>query len=155
MTIVEPASDDDIDRLVELETGLFGEDAGRHERFADIAWPEREGRGDFEQLIANPSAIVLVARSGSVVVGHAVGYINQSAPTRLPVTYGVLRSLYVDVAHRNTGVGSQLAEAFISWARAQGCAEAHVDSYAANTGAQRFYQRHGFEAHSVSRTLSL
>jgi ribosomal protein S18 acetylase RimI-like enzyme len=155
MTIVEPAAPADIGRLVELETGLFREDAHQHERFADVTWPEREGRGDFERLLADPTAVVLVARAGSVVVGHAVGYISQPTPTRLPVTYGVLRSLYVDVAHRNTGVGSQLAEAFISWARAQGCAEAQVDSYVANAGAQRFYQRHGFEAHSLSRTLSL
>ena len=35
MTIVEPAQYGDLDRLVELETGLFREDAGHHERFAD------------------------------------------------------------------------------------------------------------------------
>ena len=33
------------------------------------------------------------------------------------------------------------------------CAEAHVESYVANQGAQRFYERLGFQARSVSRTL--
>ena len=126
-----------------------------HEKSADVTWPEREGRGDFERLLADPSAIVFVARAGKSIVGHAVGYLSQSSPTRLPVTYGVLRSMYVDVRHRDAGVGGLLAETFISWARAQGCAEAHVDAYAANDGAQRFYARHGFEPHSVSHVLRL
>lgn len=93
MTIVETARYGDLDRLVELETALFCEDAGRHERFADLTWPEREGRQDFERLLANPSALVLVARAGTAVFGHAVGYLGQSSPTRLPYTFGVLRSM--------------------------------------------------------------
>lgn len=155
MTTVEPATLDDVDRLVELEAGLFREDAGQHERFADVTWPEREGRVDFEHLLGNPSAIVLLAWVDTVIVGFAVGYLQPSAPTRLPVTYGVLRSLYVEPAHRNAGVGSQLSAAFVTWARANGCAEAHVESYVANEGAQRFYARHGFEAVSVSSALLL
>ena len=100
---------------------------------------------DIERLLADPSAIVLVARAGKSVVGLVVGYVSESSPTRLPVTYGVLRSMYVDVGHRDAGVGGLLAETFISWARAQGCAEVHVDAYIANQGAQRFYGRHGFD----------
>ncbi len=137
MTIVETARYGDLDRLVDLEIGLFREDAGRHERFADLTWPEREGRQDFERLLVTPSALVLVARAGTAVVGHAVGYLGQLSPTRLPYTFGVLRSMYVDVGYRDSGIGGLLAESFISWARAQGCAEVHVDSYAANEGAQR------------------
>ncbi len=90
MTTVEPATHDDVDRLVELEAGLFREDAGQHERFADVTWPEREGRVDFGHLLGNPSAIVLLAWADTVIVGFAVGYLQPSAPTRLPVTYGVL-----------------------------------------------------------------
>lgn len=155
MITVGPAVQNDIASLVDLETALFREDAGRYERFADVTWPEREGHDDFERLIANPAAIVLAAKDRTVVVGFAAGYLQPSAPTRLPVTYGVLRSLYVDPASRNAGIGSQLTAAFIAWARATGCAQALVDSYAANDGAQRFYARHGFEAVSLSRALLL
>ncbi|MCX6519293.1 MAG: GNAT family N-acetyltransferase [Actinobacteria bacterium] len=155
MITVEPATNHDIARLVELEARLFREDAGRYERFADVTWPGREGHEDFVQLLGNPSALVLRARTDRATVGFAVGYLQHSSPTRLPVMYGVLRSLYVEPSHRNAGVGSQLIAAFIEWARANGCAEAHVESYAANDGAQRFYARHGFEAVSVSRALTL
>ena len=108
MITIGPALQSDIADLVELETGLFREDAGTHERFADVTWPEREARDDFEQLIRNPSATVLAAREQGAIVGFAVGYLQQSSPTRLPVTYGALRSLYVDPASRNAGIGCQI-----------------------------------------------
>lgn len=155
MIEVRVAVQNDIAVLVELETGRFREDAGQHERFADVTWPEREGHDDFERLIASPSSIVLVGTNEGVIVGFAVGYLQQSSPTRLPVTYGVLRSLFVDLAHRNSGMGSRLTETFLGWARESGCAEALVQSYAANEGAQRFCAGHGFETVSVSRALPL
>jgi GNAT superfamily N-acetyltransferase len=67
----------------------------------------------------------------------------------------VLRSLYVDAGHRNSTVGAHLTEAFIAWARTNGCTEAHVENYAANEAAQRFYERLGFQPRSVSRALRL
>ena len=121
----------------------------------DITWPDREGYQDFERLLSDPQALVLVAWADTTAIGHAVAYLSASSPTRAPVTYGVLRSLYVDPRHRNTAVGSQLTEAFIAWARTHGCAEAHVESYSAYEAVQRFYERLGFGARSVSRALRL
>jgi ribosomal protein S18 acetylase RimI-like enzyme len=43
----------------------------------------------------------------------------------------------------------------VDWARAKGCVEAHVDSYAANEPAQRLYERHGFVVRSTARALTL
>ena len=34
----------------------------------------------------------------------------------------------------------------LDWARQQGCVEAHVDAYAKNDGAQRFYERNGYSS---------
>ena len=44
---------------------------------------------------------------------------------------------------------------FFRWATALGTAEAHVSAYAANHGAHRFYERHGFTSHSILKTLPL
>ena len=152
---IEPANADDIDRLVELETKLFGEDAAQHGTFVDVTWPEREGHADFTRRVASPASVVLVAREDDDIVGHLVGYISDRTPTRLPVTCAVLRSIYVEADHRYHGVGRLLTERFVSWAREQGCVEAHVDSYVANEAAQRFYERSGFAGRSVSRVLPL
>ena len=155
MITVSEATPGDIDQLVELEICLFAEDAGNHDPFADVTWPSREGSKDFEDLLASPDGIVIAARRSDEVVGFLAGYIQQSSPTRLPVEYAVLRSMYVSQNERRTGAATLLAKRFLAWARNRGCAEAHVDHYVANEGAAALYERCGFKARSVSRALTL
>lgn len=155
MLTIREATTTDIERLITLETRLFVEDAGQHEPFADTTWPEREGRADFEQLIDSSERLLLAACVGNDIVGFLAGYLSPSSPTREPVTYATLRSLYVDVAHRRGGAASALTTHFVDWATERGAAEAHVDSYAANDGAQQLYERHGFAVRSLARVLPL
>jgi GNAT superfamily N-acetyltransferase len=155
MISVVRAGPNHIDDLVDLEAGLFAEDAGRHEPYADVTWPRREGRRDFERLLAEPTCVVLVALDDDRPVGFLVGYSAASSPTRVPVTFAVLRSLYVGAEHRSSGIGARLVGRFVDWAEGAGCVEMHVDSYAANEGAQRFYERHGFAVRSTARVRPL
>jgi GNAT superfamily N-acetyltransferase len=155
MTSVEIANRGDVESLVEHEALLFAEDAGVHDPQADVTWPLREGAADFHRLLADDSSVVLVARRNGTVVGHVVGYTTRSSPTRKPVTFGVLRSMYVRSDARGQGVGQRLTEAFIDWAREQGCVELHVDSYFENAAARRLYERSGFAPQSVAYVLRL
>ena len=145
----------DIEALIELEAALFAEDAGQHDPYSDTTWPHREGREDFEKLIASSDGLVLVARGSGPIVGLLVGYVVRSSPTRQPVEYGILRSLYVAEDARRSGAATVLTERFVEWARGRGCVEAHVDHYAANVAAGELYERCGFAPRSVSRVLSL
>jgi len=54
-------------------------------------------------------------------------------------------------SHRGSGVGGRLVAAFHKWATSVGVDRLAVSAYAANDGAIRFYQRHGF----VPRTVLL
>jgi len=155
MITVNPAVATDIEAMIGLESALFIEDAGVHDPHADTTWPQREGRKDFEQLLGSADSLVLVAKQGDEAVGFLAGYATKSSPTRQPVEYAVLRSLYVDVSARRRGVARQLSERFIDWARDRGCVEAHVDHYAANAGAGTLYGELGFAPRSVARTLTL
>ncbi len=155
MIEVQQATTSQIDRLIELEAALFVEDAGRHDPFSDPSWPSREGRRDFEDLIASPDAIVLTAHRSGDIVGLLAGYAQKSSPTRQPVEYAVLRTMFVAENARREGVGAMLTERFLEWARARECVEAHVDHYAANNKAAALYERCGFERRSVSRVLPL
>jgi GNAT superfamily N-acetyltransferase len=152
---VERAHEADIDRLVELETGLFVEDAGVHDEFADPTWPMREGADDFRSLLGSDDSVVLAARADDGIVGFLAGYRTSSSPSRQPMTFGVLRSIYVDKTARGGGVGRALVTEFVEWARSGGCAEVVVDSYVKNAGAQRLYESSGFVAQSVLRQLRL
>ncbi|MEO7369403.1 MAG: GNAT family N-acetyltransferase [Ilumatobacteraceae bacterium] len=124
----------DIEPLVDLEAALFREDAGPHDPYADTTWPEREGRKDF---------------------GLLAGYATRSSSKRQPIEYAVLRTMYVASAARRQGVAAMLARHFLDWAGQRGCAEAHVDHYAANHGAAELYERCGFSVRSVSRVCQL
>jgi len=134
---------------------LFREDAGVHDRNTDLTWPEREGRNDIERLLADDASLVLAARDGDSSVGFLVGYTTPSSASRLPVTYAVLRSLYVAPSHRGSDAARQLVDSFLSWARDKDCAQALVDCYAANEHARCFYERQGFTAHSIQHALEL
>lgn len=155
MITIEPATAADIDALIELESALFVEDAGVHDPHADTTWPQREGRQDFEQLLGSAESLVLVAKQDGTAVGFLAGYATRSSPTRQPVEYAVLRSLYVDIAARRLGAARQLSKRFIGWARDRGCVEAHVDHYAANDSAGSLYDDLGFAPRSIARSLSL
>ncbi|MCY7298305.1 MAG: GNAT family N-acetyltransferase, partial [Ilumatobacteraceae bacterium] len=72
-----------------------------------------------------------------------------------PVTNANLRRLYLMLAHRRLGMAYLLVGVFLTWARARGCVEAHVDHYTLNEPAQLLYERHGFAARSTSRALDL
>ena len=155
MPTTEQASADQIDELIALESLLFAEDAAQHDTFVDTTWPVREGREDFEQLLANPACIVLVDHDDGHLIGFLAGYWTPSSSTRLPVRYAVLRSMFVRAEHRGNGSGSRMTEQFIRWSEANDCVEAHVDSYLANETAQHFYERHGFIGRSLSRSRTL
>ena len=72
-----------------------------------------------------------------------------------PIRVADLESVHVYPAHRNRGVGEQLATAFLAWAVEKGAQRATVTAYAANDGARRFYARHGFAVRSVTLDLDL
>ena len=155
MDVIETAQLADVDALVELESSLFAEDAGVHDEFADVSWPTREGAADYRRLLTNEDCAVFVAKSDGSVVGMVVGYVTSSSSTRQPVSMAILRSMYVQEAHRRRGLAGQLTEVFLAWAVERRCDEAYVDSYFDNEAARALYETHGFAPQSVSHRLRL
>jgi GNAT superfamily N-acetyltransferase len=154
MTTVSVARPDDIEMLVASVAQLFRDDAGQHDKYADITWPQREGFAHYSALLTDPGCLVLVAREGSEVIGHLVGKLSESTPTR-SARFAILESVYVNAASRGAGLGSQFVQYFLTWARERGAVQANVSAYVANDGAQRLYQRHGFAPQSVTLRTSL
>jgi GNAT superfamily N-acetyltransferase len=140
---VTPATHDDIGSLVASVTGLFREDAGRHDSVMDLGWPEREGAGYYSALMKDKDCLVALARDGGHVIGHLIGKL--SGPDSLRTgRVAVLESMRVAPDSRGTGVGGLLVRHFFAWARDCGAQQTSVTAYAANDAALRFYARHGF-----------
>ena len=138
-----------VDALVASVVELFREDAGRFDQSIDTTWPVREGGDYYPSLVGDPACLLLLATAGDRPVGHLVGKLRE--PTSLqPVPFAVLESMRVAPDLRGSGVGGQLVRSFFDWARDRGAQVASVTAYAGNTGAQRFYARHGFAPQSVT-----
>jgi ribosomal protein S18 acetylase RimI-like enzyme len=62
-----------------------------------------------------------------------------------------LFSMYVDAAHRRTGLAERLVEAVIAGARNAGAVVLHLSVTVGNVPAQRLYRRLGFTVYGVER----
>jgi ribosomal protein S18 acetylase RimI-like enzyme len=98
---------------------------------------------DIARFIAED--VVLVAEAG----GQMIGYVQfgMAGPGYAPASSDdqELRRLYVLREFQNQGVGTLLLQAALAHPQMQCAQTIYLDVWEHNPGAQRFYQRHGFE----------
>ncbi len=150
---IRRATADDLDGLVQSSAALFAQDAGVRDRLRSQDWPRLFGSQWCADLIADPSALVLVA-DGGAVVGHLIGTYAE-ASTMWTGSRAELVSMFVRSSVRGRGVGTRLVSEFSAWARERGVSRLQVSAYATNEGAIRFYRRHGFEPHATELIVDL
>lgn len=102
------------------------------------------GAPRLEKLLARDDVLVVLARRGT-----AGGDIGFALLTLRPTPYwdgplAHLEDLYVRPAHRSRGVGTAMLQRAVEEVRARGSRELHVNVDGDDTGARRFYERHGF-----------
>lgn len=148
MTDIRKATPDDLEGLAACSTGLFAEDAGNRDPTLSQDWPRLHAAAGFREQLDDDSKLLLVADDGGSVVGHLAGSMGQASDIR-PIRVATLVSMYVMPSHRNGGVGARLVASFREWAVSAGADRLAVSAYAANEGAIRFYQRHGFAPRTV------
>jgi GNAT superfamily N-acetyltransferase len=133
----------DLEGLVACGAGLFAEDGAVRDVLRNADWPRLHGADQYAKNIADPDMLVLVGDCDGSVVGHLTGGFSAASPLwKAPRAY--LISMYVMPPWRGQCVGALLVDQFKSWATDKGAVQLRVTAYAANEGAIRFYQRHGF-----------
>ncbi len=133
---IEKATPADIPALSELLSALFSQEA----EFTPNSEAQAKG---LNQIIGNPEVgAVLVAREG----GQVVGMVNLlfTVSTALGEQVALLEDMVVSSQARGAGVGSELLDQAISFARAQGCKRITLLTDRENESAQRFYGKKGF-----------
>ncbi len=127
----------DVPELVELLRILFKQE---HDFVADKA---RQAGGLFQIINSPETGIIFVARSErGEVVGMVMLLYTISTVEGGPV--GLLEDMMVRPDVRDIEIGKALLEAAIDHARARGLLRITLLTDCDNTGAQRFYARHGF-----------
>ena len=133
---IEKATPADVPALSELLSALFSQEA----EFTPNSEAQAKG---LNQIIGNPEVgAVLVAREG----GQVVGMVNLlfTVSTALGGQVALLEDMVVSSQARGAGVGSELLDQAISFARAQGCKRITLLTDRENESAQRFYGKKGF-----------
>ena len=133
---IEKATPADIPALSELLSALFSQEA----EFTPNSEAQAKG---LNQIIGNPEVgAVLVAREG----GQVIGMVNLlfTVSTALGGQVALLEDMVVSSQARGAGVGSELLDHAISFARAQGCKRITLLTDRENESAQRFYGKKGF-----------
>lgn len=151
---VTTADRGDVDGFVASMIGLFREDGGAHGAATNPDWPVQERMAQYSGLLSDGTCLLAVARDGHRVVGHLVGKFAEPDGLRLQ-RFAVLESMRVDPDHRASGIGGLLVDHFLGWARQRSAQQASVRAFAANQGAQRLYQRHGFAPMTVTMRMAL
>ncbi len=140
---IRKATSNDIPSIVELNLALFQEDAGPRDPCMNLNWPKEEGYAHFSKLISCGDSVCLLATSGNETIGYLAGYLWNGGSLR-PLKMAELESMYVRQPCRSQGVGQQLVDEFVQWARQRDVQRISVTAYAANICAIAFYQGLGF-----------
>jgi RimJ/RimL family protein N-acetyltransferase len=106
-------------------------------------------RGQFVERLATPGLVRFGAfdEHGSMV--GLIGLVIRSGAKQRHKAF--LFSMYVDAAHRGTGLAQQLVEAVIAAAREAGAIVLQLTVAAGNAPAQRLYRRMGFTTYGIER----
>jgi GNAT superfamily N-acetyltransferase len=136
METLGPAAPDDIPQLASLLELLFSQEADfRPDR-------EKQERG-LRLIIESPSVgVILVARRAQQLVGMVSLLFTISTAEGGSVCW--LEDMVVHSDCRGDGLGSRLLQAAIEHARKHGFLRITLLTDRTNSGAQRFYARHGF-----------
>jgi ribosomal protein S18 acetylase RimI-like enzyme len=100
----------------------------------------------YERLLRDPDvAIWLATPAGAAPIGYIVAGLCKLPAPNLEPRAGEIRRLYVRTTEQSGGVGTRLLKLALDWLEACGFGPLYVGVWSANFGAQRLYERYGFE----------
>ena len=115
----------------------------------DETWRVR--RGWYEELLAKPDTLLLLAFVGDTAVGYGVAHVMPVDDSWIPDTWvtgsriGEIESLSVLPEYRGSGLGSVFLERLEQHLSDVGCQDLILGALPGNTDAIRLYERRGYQ----------
>ncbi len=104
------------------------------------------GEANVAAEIANPAMPILLACEGERLLGYCKLKLACGWPDHARGRKAIeLKQLYTDPEATGRGIGAKLMNWALAKARVEGADEVQLSVYSDNPGAQKFYQRYGFE----------
>lgn len=145
---IRRASGDDAATIADLAAVTFMETFGHlYPRRDSEAFLERaRSPAVYADILSDPDFFAALALDGA---GDPAGYVV-AGPCKLPVPdlepgAGEVRELYVLSGHQGRRMGTSLLEAALEWLAGLGRTPVYLGVWSENDGAQRLYDRYGFE----------
>ena len=107
--------------------------------------------GGLDRLLADPRRTTLLGTVDGVVVGLALGRIDEVGETRL----GIIDACYVESHAHGVGVGGGLLEGLVTWFEAAGCRGVDINALPGDRATKNLLEASGFKARLITmhRTL--
>lgn len=145
---IRRATATDAKALAALGAATFTETFGHLYPPEDLAEFLRQSHSmaRWQSLLTDADVAVWLAAAGDAApVGFIVAGSCKLPVERLEPRAGEIRQLYVHSSAQNLRIGTQLLAMALDWLAAENRAPLYVGVWSENFGAQRLYQRHGFE----------
>lgn len=102
--------------------------------------------GGLDGLLAAPRTRVLVGTIDDMVVGMAVGHVDEAGEPAL----GVVDGCYVEPEARGVGVGRALLDGLMAWFAGTPCAGVDVTALPGDRRTKNFFEAAGFKARLIT-----
>ncbi len=117
-------------------------------RSREESWERR--RRQYEEWLGEPEAFLLLAERAEKQVGYAMVHVREGSPTwPLSERAGEIETLAVLPSERGQGTGTELLQAVRTKLHAHEITEVSLHVMPTNSGAIRFYERHGFSTYAL------
>ena len=139
--IIRKATLSDLDILLQFEQGVV--EAERP--FNPVLKETGVHYYNINELITADHIELLVALSGTGIVGCGYARIESAKPYLKYDRYAYLGFMYVIPEHRGKGVNKAILHELTIWSKAQGITELRLDVYSDNAIAVQAYEKAGFK----------
>lgn len=151
--VIDRGGVDDVPALRDLWLELHhhhAEVAPQSGEFVDDETSWRVRSTSYREWLADPRSFVLLARAGDRLVGYALVRVMEAGPDlvdswRVPDVIAEIETMLVTAEVRRAGLGSRLLDEIDAELERQGITEVIVGLMPGNDGAQRLYERRGFQ----------
>jgi len=144
MAGVRPAMRRDLDPVVALWIDLTEYHAALDPTFALRTDAGGEVRRILEAQLRDPDTALLVYDAPGSLLGLCIVRVDRAPPIHAEVCRGEITDLFVRDEARRGGIGRQLAEAAIAWARERGAERIEARVAPDNQRGQDFWRAAGF-----------
>lgn len=108
-----------------------------------------------EQLKDDVNAVVMVAESGSEVIGYVYAELEPISWKELRDACGFIHDIVVDDRGRRHGIATKLLDAAMAWLKDRGAPRVILQTAEQNVPAQRLFAKTGFRRTMVEMTREL